>query len=843
MKSRLLLFTFLLTNMYFYAQNTFTEHLINQPISSPVQVQSADLDGDGDKDFVAISIKGELTWHEQVTNTNWKTHYISMDIKGRSLAISDLDEDSKLDIVVTYSNNGTGEVSWFKNDGNQNFIQTVLSNSNINDNSNKTIVVDIDNDNDNDIISSAAGEIRILRNDGNENFTNESTSINLGGGYLSENTNDIEIIDFDNDGLLDFLVTTRDADGVNWYKQNNDNTFTNNSLLSGTFINIAVGDLDGDNDLDIVTTKDSNTSGTGNEIIVYKNDGNNQNFTLTSVHSVNPALNTGLKHIKLFDADNDNDLDLIYFSGESSNEGLKVRLNNGGVFLNSETDIYLSDFFTGVSGSYGYIEFILEDINLDTKIDIVQVDASSGRINYYQNNDINFATNNFSLIEVTNSSGDVDGISVADIDSDGKLDIVAASKLDYTLEWFGNSGDNLTFSTNKISSTPPNKYIKNLTIDLDGDGDLDIVNTYETSNTSFGFNWFKNNGNLTFTLQNLPNISGSYATNLKYADFDADGDIDILAIRYRGFSLFINDGSENFSVAGIYEPPGLANIYTAEIYDIDNDNLEDIIFLHYTTSNTNRTLGYLKNTGNNTFSSFIAFKDINNNDLVISFNSLNLYDFEISDIDNDGDKDIIGISNSTFGLFSLKNNGSNQYEVNTLVSQSQFGTGRDLKITDIDNDGDKDIIVGGDFGVYWAKNDNNIFTRELIVNNDNSTNSYSFGVELADMDNDGDKDIIYSSNTGNKVAWLENKIDETLSIDLFTTSENDILIYPNPTNGILKINSKEGIKSISFYNIQGKLIFKEKTNSIDLSKFPKGLYLAKIITKNNKSFTKKIIRK
>ena len=519
---------------------------------------------------------------------------------------------------------------------------------------------------------------------------------------------------------------------------------------------------------------------------------------------------------------------MIYFSGESSNEGLKVRLNNNGIFSSLETKIYLSEFFTDSIGSSNFVNFILEDINLDNKIDIVQVNANIGRINYYQNNDINLATNNFSLIEVSNSAGDVDGISVADINNDNKLDIIASSKDEHTIEWFNNSGDNLNFSTNRIDFLAKQNYSKNKVVDIDGDGLLDILSVNKSS-----FYWYKNNGDETFSINFLQAISNT--KNINYADFDNDGDIDILTITHLKIYLLTNDGNENFSINDLFSR-SLCCLYTAKTVDVNDDNLLDIVVL-----GNDRKLGFLLNNGNNSFSSFTAFQNPNNTDYQFPNSFGNLYDFEFTDIDNDNDLDFFGIGSD---LIYLKNNGGNQIEEETiLVSQSQFGAGRNLKVTDIDDDGDKDIIVGGDHGVYWAKNDNNIFTRELIVNNDNSTNSNAFGVELADMDNDGDTDIIYSSYTGNKVAWLENKIDETLSIDLFTTSDNDILIYPNPTNGILQINSKEDIESLSLYNIQGKLIFHEKTNSIDLSKFPKGLYLAKIVTKSNKSFTKKVIRK
>ena len=419
---------------------------------------------------------------------------------------------------------------------------------------------------------------------------------------------------------------------------------------------------------------------------------------------------------------------------------------------------------------------------------------------------------------------------------DNKLDIIASSKDEHTIEWFNNSGDNLNFSTNRIDFLPKQSYSKNKIVDIDGDGFLDILSVNEISTSTLGgFYWYKNNGNETFSTNLLQNINngGETPININYADFDGDGDIDILNITTHKIYLLTNDGSENFSTSELFSR-SFCCLYTAEIYDVDNDNLLDIIFL-----GNGNILGYLKNNGSNSFSTFNNFKDTNDSDLAVTYN--NLFSFKVSDIDNDNDNDIIGITSS--GLISLINNGANRYEINVIVSQSQFGSGRDLKIADIDNDNDLDIIVGGDFGVYWAKNDNNIFTRELIVNNDNSTNSNSFGVELADMDNDGDIDIVYSSYTGNKVAWLENKIDETLSNDSFTFSKSNILVYPNPTEGILNIDTTEKVNHILIYDTLGQIVHQKKSNRIDLTHLPRGLYFVKINTANNNILTRKILKK
>lgn len=58
---------------------------------------------------------------------------------------------------------------------------------------------------------------------------------------------------------------------------------------------------------------------------------------------------------------------------------------------------------------------------------------------------------------------------------------------------------------------------------------------------------------------------------------------------------------------------------------------------------------------------------------------------------------------------------------------------------------------------------------------------------------------------------------------------NDFKIYPNPTNGIININSN-CVENIDILNLHGKIIYNGKDNIIDLGNHPKGVYILRIIT-------------
>ena len=76
-------------------------------------------------------------------------------------------------------------------------------------------------------------------------------------------------------------------------------------------------------------------------------------------------------------------------------------------------------------------------------------------------------------------------------------------------------------------------------------------------------------------------------------------------------------------------------------------------------------------------------------------------------------------------------------------------------------------------------------------------------------------------------------LTNVLSLENLKPKET-VVIYPNPTNSILNINSNVTISSIELYDIQGRTLetnfVNEMTSLIDISSKPNGIYLLKIIT-------------
>jgi hypothetical protein len=76
---------------------------------------------------------------------------------------------------------------------------------------------------------------------------------------------------------------------------------------------------------------------------------------------------------------------------------------------------------------------------------------------------------------------------------------------------------------------------------------------------------------------------------------------------------------------------------------------------------------------------------------------------------------------------------------------------------------------------------------------------------------------------------------------------NFLMIYPNPTSGLLNIKTLENIENIKLFDLNGRLLQNKTTQNvkeetIDLSTFAAGVYLVEVQTETGKFF-KEIVKK
>jgi len=84
-------------------------------------------------------------------------------------------------------------------------------------------------------------------------------------------------------------------------------------------------------------------------------------------------------------------------------------------------------------------------------------------------------------------------------------------------------------------------------------------------------------------------------------------------------------------------------------------------------------------------------------------------------------------------------------------------------------------------------------------------------------------------------------IEDNLSVG--EVSKTNYKLYPNPTSGIVTIQTDWGIENINIYNQLGQLIATQKTTEIDLTNTTMGMYVVQIKFANGQTAIQKIIKK
>ncbi|WP_139854196.1 T9SS type A sorting domain-containing protein [Aequorivita sinensis] len=135
------------------------------------------------------------------------------------------------------------------------------------------------------------------------------------------------------------------------------------------------------------------------------------------------------------------------------------------------------------------------------------------------------------------------------------------------------------------------------------------------------------------------------------------------------------------------------------------------------------------------------------------------------------------------------------------------------------------------------KNGNNHMLHDLWTERNPNLNC----IQVDDINHANNQSCGGYGLTWCKSPWTYYSEDCNLGTQDF--SLQSYTIYPNPSQNILNINSKEPIDSVRIYSTNGSLIKESasSTSSIDVSKLSKGLYFIQVILNGN-SATKKFIK-
>ncbi|MDB6019020.1 MAG: putative peptidase [Pedosphaera sp.] len=319
--------------------------------------------------------------------------------------------------------------------------------------------------------------------------------------------------DFDNDGYLDFFMSSLYVSAV--FHGSGTGNFTN---VGAPFVylpggSVACADYDNDGDLDILMAGRDGGYLYNRQAKLYRN---NANDTFTDL-----GLNiTGVETASVAWADYDNDgaLDFVVTGTDVQGAAQAHLYHNDGNDQFSDSGVVLVPVGNGslVWGDYdndGY-----QDLLLSGRM------QGGGRVTIIYRND-----GHGGFTDIHAGLPGLDGSSVAwgDYDLDGKLDLLLSGYTDngpVTLI-FHNDGGGVFHD---IGAGLPASVIGTASWgDFDNDGYPDILLTAIPSDSAYVSKVFRNNGNGTFIGQS-PSFAGVYGDHGTFADYDNDGDLDIM---------------------------------------------------------------------------------------------------------------------------------------------------------------------------------------------------------------------------------------------------------------------------------------------------------------------------
>jgi hypothetical protein len=329
------------------------------------------------------------------------------------------------------------------------------------------------------------------------------------------------------------------------------------------------------------------------------------------------------------------------------------------------------------------------DIDGDGKPDVIMADYSSGNISIYLNTSTNGAlsTNSFAAPVTIGVGSEVDQVAVGDLDGDGKLDLVVADQSGVAHVLRNTSTPGAVSFAPAFSLLAGSDCRSVAVRDLDGDGRPDII--------------IASVGNSMVSV--YPNLSspgsfgaGSFGTRLDFAtpsgaltvavgDLNGDGEPDLVIGNGSSISVFRNTSTVgNIGFAPRWDLT--LDSWGVAIGDVDGDGLADLAV----ANPDENTVTLLRNTTvvatNITFAPGVAFHT-----------DVYPYWAAIGDMNGDGKPEVVTVNagGDTVSIFANTST-PGSIGTNSLAAQVTFGVGggpREGVLADLNGDGRLDIVT------------------------------------------------------------------------------------------------------------------------------------------------------
>jgi len=668
--------------------------------NNPTSVFAAKLDTDS---YYDIAVTNESSSTILVFKNNGDGFFVQTDVRGTGISpfsvfASNIDGDSNQDLVI--ANYGSHNITVLKNNGSGsfpsrrdyptgNFPRSVFVTNLIGDSTPDIAVA-----------NESSGTVSIFRNEGGGTFADK---IDFGTGNFPYS---VFAADIDGDGYPDLAVTNIGDNSISILKNNGDGTFASKDdhQTGNNPVSLTVADFDSDGDQDLAIAN----YGSDNVSVLFQNrppvlepivepktvvEGDSLIF---SVHASDPDSDL----LTLEAMNRPDSATFIDFGNGSGSFSFKPLFTQAGVyyitFKASDGSFADSQEVTIIveQGDFGnpntfvakddpgikLKSIVAADLDGDGGPDLAVTENASDNILFFKNNGDGIT---FTLRSPDQGSGiDPGAILAANLDNSPGLDLAVVNENDYRITVLLKREDPFSFIRDEIYASLDEENPKSISSgDFDSDGYTDLVVAFPSSDV---VNIIKSNGNGTFG----PPVShtvGAGPTSVVASDFDLDNDVD-LAVTRVGTPSTPEDTVTVLMNNGDGSFTSPVDYLTGEnpvsvfASDVDGDGNPDLVVANKGSD----TVSVFKNNGDGTFAS--------RDDYLSGLGPVSVF---VSDIIGDSTPDI-AVANESSGTVSIfRNKGDG-----TFYPKLDYKTGTGISprptsivASDLDQDLDKDLAV------------------------------------------------------------------------------------------------------------------------------------------------------
>ena len=309
-------------------------------------------------------------------------------------------------------------------------------------------------------------------------------------------------------------------------------------------------------------------------------------------------------------------------------------------------------------------------------------------------------------------------------------------------------------------------------VDLDMDGDMDVVSASSATNTVFRL---VNDGTGSFSPKQVCFTSTSAPKRIDATDLTGDGAPDLLAIFATSdeLHLYVNDGTGQFGAPQVISS-SLNWPHEVKCADMDGDGDADAVVADGNAGLNNQVL-WLANDGTGTFTGPLSISALGEVATLLT----------LADVDNDGDTDLVydrRVNSTSTDVRVALNDGMGSFALTTATTlDDQFA---DLRLTDITGDGHADVLLCGVSDPYTyllANNGSGAFASPIVLTDQQQWPQAALAV---DIDGDGLHDLVTASGGDQQLSWYGNT---GFSTGIAATAAPTLVVFPNPMSEAARI--------------------------------------------------------